>query len=282
MTHSLSPIEIDRVVDAALAEDIGRGDLTSDAVLPVEARLKAAITAREDMVVCGLPVAQRVFQRLDPTVSFEAIHADGDHVGPGAVLAWVEGSARAVLCGERTALNILQTLSGIATTAQAYAKEVEGTGAVVLDTRKTLPGLRVLSKYATATGGATNHRMRLDDAVLIKDNHIAAAGSVAEAVRRCLARGLADIEVECDTVEQAEEALDAGARHLLLDNMSAATLKTVVPRLRARIAQPIKLEASGGVTLKNLRAIATTGVDTISTGRITQGAPAVDIGLDYG
>lgn len=266
-----------RLIEAAVAEDVGKGDLTSTAVIPEAARFRGVMAARHDMTMAGLPIAAEVFARLAPDARVEVLVRDGDRVGKGGVLMRLVGPARQLLTAERTALNLLQHLSGIATLTRTYVDRIAGTGAVLLDTRKTVPGLRRLAKYATRMGGATNHRMRLDDAVLIKDNHVAVAGGVAEAVRRARAAGLAPIEVECDTLDQVAEALKAGAEKLLLDNMDVATLGRAV----ALVAGRAKTEASGGVTLDTIRALAETGVDYISVGRITQSAPAVDIGLDW-
>ena len=223
-----------------------------------------------------MPVAAEVFKRQAAGAEIAWEVADGDKITAGTVMARLEGPAGGLLSAERTALNFLQTLSGIATLTRAYIARIEDTGAVLLDTRKTLPGLRALSKYATATGGATNHRMRLDDGVLIKDNHIAVAGGAGEATRRAKARGLDNIQVECDTIGQVKEAIEAGADRLLLDNMPPGMLREAV----AETAGRVPLEASGGVNLETIRAIAETGVDFISVGAITQSAPAADIGLD--
>jgi len=270
------PDSVATLIDAALTEDVGRGDLTSQAVLPADARLKFALTTRQDIVPAGMDVAAQIFKRLAPQASVDILVTDGTPVVAGTVLMLLDGPARGLLTAERSALNLLQFLSGIATTTRAYVDEITGTGAVLLDTRKTVPGLRALSKYATVVGGATNHRMRLDDGVLIKDNHIAVAGSVGEAVRRAQAAGLESIEVECDTLDQVEEALGAGIGRLLLDNMTNEHLRKAVEMAAGKAT----LEASGGVDLQTIRAIAKTGVDFISVGRITQSAPAVDIGLD--
>lgn len=270
------PADIKAAVDAALAEDIGTGDITTKAVIPDGTQLTLVMATRQDIVVAGLPVALEVFRRLAPDAVINVEATDGAHAAAGTVIARLKGPAAALLAAERTALNFMQTLSGIATLTRAYVDKIEGTGAVLLDTRKTLPGLRGLSKYATAMGGATNHRMRLDDGVLIKDNHIAVAGSAAEATRRAKAAGLKDIEVECDTLEQIAEAIEAGADSLLLDNMAPDMLIQAVDLCAGRVT----LEASGGVNLATIRAIAETGVDSISVGAITQAAPAVDIGLD--
>ena len=276
MPALLDPADIKAAVDAALTEDLGTGDITTQAVIPPDTRLKLVMATRQDIVLAGLPVALDAFNRLAPDAKITVEAADGDRLKAGAVIARIEGAAAGLLSAERTALNFLQTLSGIATLTSAFAKQIKDTGAVLLDTRKTLPGLRALSKYATATGGAQNHRMRLDDGILIKDNHIAVAGSVSEATRRAKAAGLKHIEVECDTIEQVAEAIEAGAERLLLDNMAPDMLREAVALADGRIP----LEASGGVTLKTIRAIAETSVDFISVGAITQSAPAVDIGLD--
>ena len=275
-TPQPDPADVKVAVDAALAEDLGKGDITTEAVIPADTRLKLVMATRQDIVLAGLPVAIEVFKRLAASAEITLEAGDGDRLRAGAVIARLEGLAAGLLSAERTALNILQTLSGIATLTGAYADRIEGTGAVLLDTRKTLPGLRALSKYATALGGAANHRLALDDGVLIKDNHIAVAGGASEATRRAKAAGLKDIEVECDTIEQVKEALDAGADRLLLDNMAPETLREAVAVTGGRVP----LEASGGVTLENIAGIAATGVDFISVGAITQSAPAVDIGLD--
>ena len=269
--------QVNDFVRRALAEDLGMGDLTSESVIPKGARLKATLGAREALVVAGLPAATAVFKALDPDCTIILKCQDGDGIKVGDVIGTIEGAARGLLSAERTALNVLQHLSGIATLTRRYVDAIKGTSAVLLDTRKTLPGLRHLQKYATHIGGAQNHRMGLFDGVLIKDNHIAVAGGVTAAVEAAKAAGLADIEVECDTLDQVEEALRAGADMLLLDNMPPDTLSEAVSLCSGRA----KLEASGGVTLETIRAIAETGVDFISVGRITQTAPAIDIGLDY-
>ncbi|MSO91890.1 MAG: carboxylating nicotinate-nucleotide diphosphorylase [Rhodospirillales bacterium] len=271
------PKDVAAVIDAALAEDVGLGDITTRAVIPKGARLKADVVAREEIVIAGLPIALEVFRRLAPDATIAVKLAEGSIAMAGATIARVEGPAEGLLTAERTALNILQLLSGIATLTRKYVERVKGTKAVVLDTRKTIPGLRNLSKYATRVGGATNHRMRLDDGVLIKDNHVAVAGSVGEAVKRAKAAGLKNVEVECDTLDQVEEALGAGADRILLDNMTPERLREAVRMVNGRVP----LEASGGVKLATIRAIAESGVDFISSGALTQGATAADIGLDY-
>lgn len=262
---------------ATLAEDLDEaGDITSAAVIPAGTRLRAVMAAREPLVLAGLAAAASAFQAMDPGVVLSIERADGECARAGDVLLRVAGDARALLAAERTALNIVQHLSGIATLTRVYVDAVEGTGAVVLDTRKTLPGLRWAEKYAVRMGGGTNHRMGLFDAVLIKDNHVAAAGGVGEAVARAKAAGHA-VEVEVDGVDQIAAALAAGADRLLLDNMDVATLRAAVALVEGRVPT----EASGGVRLETIRAIAETGVTYVSVGRLTQSAPAVDIGLDW-
>jgi nicotinate-nucleotide pyrophosphorylase (carboxylating) len=233
--------------------------------------------SREPIVAAGLPIAEAFFRFLDPEVELERPAEDGQRVPAGADLLRLSGNARTLLTAERSALNIVQHLSGIATLTRRYVDAIAGTGAILLDTRKTIPGLRVLEKYATRMGGAQNHRMGLWDAAMIKDNHVAVAGGVAEAVRRAVAAGIERIVVEVDAVGQIEPALAAGATHLLLDNMDAPTLREAV----ALVAGRVPTEASGGVTLETIRAKAETGITYISVGRITQSAPAVDIGLDF-
>lgn len=269
--------EIQAFIDTAFAEDVGKGDVTAETVIPESATLTATMNAREDLVLAGLPLMQPIFARLDADIEVTLHAADGDKLSAGAKIATISGSARALLTAERTALNILQHLSGIATLTRRYVDEIAGTGAKLLDTRKTIPGLRKLAKYAAACGGATNHRMGLFDAVMIKDNHLAVAGSVAAAVSAAKAGGQEQIQVECDTLEQVGEALAAGATSLLLDNMSNEQLKEAI----AIVDGKIPLEASGGVTLETIKDIAQTGVNYISVGRLTQSAPAIDIGLDY-
>lgn len=271
--------DLDAFVRSTFAEDLGsRGDATSEATIPAEARFTAEMNCREAIVVAGLDIAAAFFRALDPHVEIHQQATDGEKVENGTTLLRLSGSARAMLTAERSALNTLQHLSGIATLTRRYVDEIAGTGAVLLDTRKTIPGLRVLEKYAARMGGARNHRMRLDDGVLIKDNHVAVCGGVAEAVRRAKAANTGlQIQVEVDRIDQIEPALDAGADRLLLDNMSPELLRQAVAQVRGRVP----LEASGGVTLETIRGLAETGVDFISVGRITQSAPAVDIGLDY-
>jgi nicotinate-nucleotide pyrophosphorylase (carboxylating) len=268
-----------RVIEAALAEDVGSGDITSSAVIGEDVRFHGVMRARHAMVIAGLPVAREVFRMVVPDANFRAPVADGDSVTSGAILAEIEGPARGLLTAERTVLNLLQILSGIATATRQYVERIRGTGCILLDTRKTIPGMRKLSKYATRCGGAQNHRLGLFDAVLIKDNHIAVCGSIPEAVRKAklAAQGKVTIEVECDTLAQVSEAVEAGVDMVLLDNMSLDELRQAVALAGGRT----KTEASGGVTLETVRAIAESGVDFVSVGRITQSAPAVDIGLDW-
>jgi len=257
-----------------LAEDVGAGDATTGALIPDDLACRAQILVKEPGVLAGLAVAESVFLELDSDIRFEPLAADGDIVEPGPV-ARVRGSARSVLTGERTALNLLGRLSGIATLARRYVDAVEGTGAVILDTRKTTPGLRVLEKEAVRAGGGTNHRFRLDDGVLIKDNHLRLAGSIAEAVESTRSAGL-PVEVECDTLDQVAEALDAGADRILLDNMNLDELGEAV----ALVGSRAETEASGGVTLDTVRAIAETGVDFVSVGALTHSARSLDVSLE--
>ena len=266
-------------IRSTLGEDLGRGgDVTSRVTIPEDARFTATMNARQEIVVAGLEIAAGFFRMLDTQARIERLVEDGQRVAPGTVLMRIEGNARAMLTAERSALNTLQHLSGIATLTRTYVDAIAGTGATVIDTRKTIPGLRALEKYAVRMGGAQNHRLRLDDGVLIKDNHVAVCGGVAEAVRRAKAANTGlQVQAEVDRVSQIEPALEAGVDRLLLDNMDLATLREAV----ALVAGRVPLEASGGVRLETIRGIAETGVDFISIGRITQSAPAVDIGLDY-
>jgi len=262
-----------------LGEDLGQGgDVTSKATIAEDARFTAEMNARQEIIVAGLEIAAGFFRAIDGNVRIEQLIEDGARVHVGTVLMRLEGNARAMLAAERSALNTLQHLSGIATMTRTYVDAIAGTGATLLDTRKTIPGLRSLEKYAARMGGAQNHRMRLDDGVLIKDNHVAVCGGVTEAVRRAKSANTGlQVQVEVDRIDQIEPALAAGADRLLLDNMDPAELREAVRIVGGRVP----LEASGGVTLETIRFIAETGVDYISVGRITQSAPAVDIGLDY-
>jgi nicotinate-nucleotide pyrophosphorylase (carboxylating) len=278
MPHPAS-FDLEDFVQRVLAEDLGAGgDVTSNATIAAGARFTAEMSSRQPVVVAGLEIAAAFFRTLDPHVSIEMLASDGDKVEGGTVLMRLAGNARAMLAAERSALNTLQHLSGIATLTRRYVDAIAGTRGALLDTRKTIPGLRSLEKYAARMGGAQNHRMRLDDGVLIKDNHVAVCGGVAEAVRRAKAAGTGlQVQVEVDRIDQIEPALAAGADRLLLDNMPPPVLREAVELVAGRVP----LEASGGVTLETVRAIAETGVDYISVGRITQSAPAIDVGLDY-
>ena len=277
-TFTLPGFDLDPFIVATLAEDLGdAGDITSDAVIPADARFAGVMDSRDAITVAGLPIAEAFFRALDADVRIERLVEDGARVAAGTDLLRLEGSARALLTAERSALNIVQHLSGIATLTRAYADKLLGTGATLLDTRKTLPGLRRLEKYATRMGGAQNHRMGLWDAAMIKDNHVAVAGGVAQAVARAVAAGIAEVIVEVDRVDQIEPALAAGATRLLLDNMDAPTLRGAVTLVGGRVPT----EASGGVTLDTIRALGDTGVTFVSVGRLTQSAPAADIGLDF-
>lgn len=270
--------DLDGFVTATLAEDMGPGgDITSAAVIPASARFVGTMASRDAITVAGLPVAEAFFRRLDPEVAIERLVEDGAAVAPGTALLRLSGQARAMLTAERSALNTVQHLSGIATMTAAYVAAMAGTGATLLDTRKTIPGLRLLEKYATRMGGAQNHRMGLWDAAMIKDNHVAVAGGIGPAVAAAKAAGIARIIVEVDTLDQIEPALAAGATHLLLDNMGPAMLAEGV----AKVAGRVPTEASGGVRLDTIRALAETGVTYVSVGRLTQSAPAADIGLDF-
>jgi len=268
---------IDRVIEDALAEDIGSGDVTSRAVIPPDLHFHGVMAAREPMVVAGLAFVPEIVRRVVPEAVVTLKAEDGDKVEAGAVLALLDGPAIGLLTAERTALNLLQHLSGIATLTRRYADTIAESRAVLLDTRKTIPGLRQLGKYAARMGGAKNHRMGLYDGVLIKDNHIAVCGWVADAVRRAKAVTDLPVEVECDLIEQVRDAVEAGADIILLDNMTPTKLREAVALIGGRA----KTEASGGVTLETIAEIAATGVDFISVGRLTQSAPAVDIGLDW-
>jgi nicotinate-nucleotide pyrophosphorylase (carboxylating) len=278
MPFTLDQFDLDAFIRSTLAEDLGdHGDITAAAVIPADARFTGVMDSRDAITVAGLPLAEAFFRSLDPTVEIQTLVKEGQHVPVGTDVMRLSGNARALLTAERSALNTVQHLSGIATMTRAYVDAIRGTGCTLLDTRKTIPGLRVLEKYATRMGGATNHRMRLDDAAMIKDNHVAVAGSVGEATRRAVAAGIAKIIVEVDRIDQIAEALDAGATHILLDNMGPPSLREAVALIGTRAVT----EASGGVRLDTIRGIAETGVNFVSVGRLTQSAPAADIGLDF-
>ena len=280
---SLEGFDLDAFVRRTLAEDLGEGlpgggrDVTAESVIPADARFSGVMDSRDAIVVAGLPVAAAFFRALDPAVEIETLVEEGAAVERGAGLMRLSGNARALLTAERSALNTVQHLSGIATMTREYVRAMGDGNAVLLDTRKTIPGLRHLEKYATRQGGARNHRMGLWDAAMIKDNHILVAGSVGEAVGRARDAGVTSIICEVDRLDQIEPALAAGASHLLLDNMPPATLREAVALVAGRAAT----EASGGVTIATIGAIAASGVDYVSVGRLTQSAPAADIGLDF-
>jgi nicotinate-nucleotide pyrophosphorylase (carboxylating) len=282
-SFSLPGFDLSAFVAATLAEDLGVGwpgggrDVTADSVIPADARFAGVMASRDAITVAGLPIAAAFFRALDPEMDIELLAQDGDRIAVGGELMRVSGHARALLTAERSALNTVQHLSGIATLTRAYVDAMGDTSAVLLDTRKTIPGLRHLEKYATRMGGAQNHRMGLWDAAMIKDNHVAVAGGVGEAVRRAKAAGIARIICEVDRLDQIEPALVAGANHLLLDNMDPVMLGEAVALVGGRCVT----EASGGVRLDTIAAIAASGVDYVSVGRLTQSAPAADIGLDF-
>ncbi len=279
MTFRLDHFDLDIFVAATLAEDLGPTgrDVTSEAVIPADAIFTGVMDARDEAVICGLPIAEAFFRHLDPDCEVEILVGEGEAVAPGTDIMRVKGKARALLTAERSALNTVQHLTGIATMTREYVDRIEGTGCTLLDTRKTIPGLRMLEKYATRMGGGQNHRMGLWDAAMIKDNHVAVAGNVANAVRAAVDAGVESIILEVDRIDQIEPGIEAGATHLLLDNMEPDTLREAV----ALVAGRVKTEASGGVTLETIRAKAETGVTYISVGRLTQSAPAADIGLDF-
>ena len=279
----LAGFDLAAFVRATLDEDLGASlpggghDVTAESVIPADARFSGTMDSREAIVVAGLPLAAAFFRALDPAVDIAILADEGARVAPGTSLMRLSGKARAMLTAERSALNTVQHLSGIATLTRRYVDAMANPACTLLDTRKTIPGLRHLEKYATRMGGAQNHRMGLWDAAMIKDNHIAVAGSVGEAVARARAGGVAHIICEVDRLDQIEPALMAGASHLLLDNMALDTLRQAV----ALVAGRAPTEASGGVNLDTIGPIAATGVTYVSVGRLTQSAPAVDIGLDF-
>ncbi|NML95315.1 carboxylating nicotinate-nucleotide diphosphorylase [Novosphingobium sp. TW-4] len=282
-SFTLTGFDLDAFVAATLAEDLGHGlpgggvDVTSDSVIPADARFSGVMDSRDAIAVCGLPIAAAFFRALDPDMTIDILVEEGAQVPAGSELMRLEGNARAMLTAERSALNTVQHLSGVATLTRTYVTAMGETKAKLLDTRKTIPGLRHLEKYAVRTGGGHNHRMGLWDAAMIKDNHVLVAGGVAEAVRRALAAGVKDVICEVDRIDQIEPALTAGATRLLLDNMGPDLLREAL----AVVAGRVPCEASGGVRLDTIAAIAATGVDYVSVGRLTQSAPAADIGLDF-
>ena len=282
-TFTLPGFDLDRFVRDTLAEDLGEGlpgggcDVTSESVIPADARFAGVMDSRDPIVLAGLPIAAAFFRALDPAMEIAILAEEGAQVPAGTDVMRLSGNARAMLTAERSALNTVQHLSGIATMTRQYVRAMDNPACTLLDTRKTIPGLRMLEKYATRMGGASNHRMGLWDAAMIKDNHVLVAGSVGEAVRRAVAAGIAEIICEVDRIEQIEPALAAGATRLLLDNMAPPTLREAV----ALVAGRVPTEASGGITLETIAAKAATGVDFVSVGRLTQSAPAADLGLDF-
>lgn len=277
MITSISKQYIQQQVQLALAEDIGTGDVTAE-LIPAEQQATAHVICREDAILCGQQWFDEVFQQLDKSIKINWLATDSDHLTTDKIICTLQGAARPILSGERTALNFLQTLSGTATTANRYVKAVQGSKAQILDTRKTIPNLRLAQKYAVSCGGAINHRIGLYDAILIKENHISAAGSIRAAVQQ--AKKLSPdllLEVEVETLSQLEEAITAGAQRVLLDNMGASTLLKAVELTQGRI----ELEASGGITMNNIKTIAETGIDYISIGSITKHLMAVDLSMIF-
>lgn len=283
MTIDLPGFDLDRFVRETLAEDLGDGlpgggrDVTSESVIPDDAQFSGVMDTRDPIVVAGLPIAAAFFRALEPDMEIELLVADGDDVPAGTDIMRLAGNARAMLTAERSALNTVQHLSGIATLTREYVRAMDNSDCTLLDTRKTIPGLRHLEKYAVRMGGGSNHRMGLWDAAMIKDNHVLVAGSVGEAVRRAVAAGVKEIICEVDRIDQIEPALAAGAIRLLLDNMDPSELRDAVALVGGRVPT----EASGGINLNTIKAKAATGVDYVSVGRLTQSAPAADIGLDF-
>lgn len=280
---TLPGFDCDRFVRTTLAEDLGEGlpgggrDVTSESVIPADARFAGVMDSRDPITVAGLPIAAAFFRALDPQMEIEILVEEGSRVEPGTDLMRLSGNARAMLTAERSALNTVQHLSGIATMVAGYVRAMDNPDCTLLDTRKTIPGLRHLEKYAVRMGGGSNHRMGLWDAAMIKDNHVLVAGNVGEAVRRAVEAGVEEIICEVDRIDQIEPALAAGATRLLLDNMEPNTLREAV----ALVAGRVPTEASGGINLETIQAKAATGVDYVSVGRLTQSAPAADIGLDF-
>lgn len=270
--------KVEQLIELWFDEDSNYFDLTAKIMVDDDAQATFGMNAREDIILSGLPMAKLIFTKMDPACTFEALYKDGDRVAAGTTFAKITGNAQALLTAERVALNLMQRMSGIAGVTAEYVREIEGTGAFLVDTRKTTPGLRMLEKYAVTCGGGRNHRLGLDNGIMLKDNHIAVAGSITAAVARAKAHApvLTKIEVECDRIEQVREALEAGADVIMLDNMSNDDMREAVQWVAGRVP----LECSGGVRLDTIRGKAETGVDFVSVGRITQSAPCVDIGLD--
>lgn len=275
VVQGLTSADVARAVRFALEEDVASGDVTTDSIVPASATSEAELLIKEPGVVCGLPVAEDVFRALDPDVRFETLVPDGSWIDARTRVAVVGGATRAILTGERAALNFLGRLSGVATLTRRFVEAIDGTGAEILDTRKTTPGLRALEKYAVRCGGGRNHRFGLFDAVLIKDNHLEVAGSVAAAVERARGAGL-PVQVEAETLDDVREALAAGAESILLDNMTADELARAASLVDGRA----RLEASGGVSLGTVREIAATGVDFVSIGALTHSARSLDVSLE--
>lgn len=275
---TLNPIAVEELVRRALLEDIGPGDITTEATIPADKLCTAVIIAKEEGVLCGQPVAQCVFRVMDPSLTYEVLVPEGSPISPGMEVARISGSARSVLTAERVALNFLQRMSGIASVTARLAESIKYYHARLVETRKTTPGLRILEKYAVRVGGGLNHRYGLHDAILIKDNHIAVCGGVRQAVMaaRKLASHTSRVEVEVDTLEQLQEALDVGADIILLDNMDPETMRRAVEMTAGKAV----LEASGGITAANLQEVARTGVDIISMGALTHSVKSLDLGLD--
>jgi nicotinate-nucleotide pyrophosphorylase (carboxylating) len=282
MPHPIKGKQVEQIVSNALAEDLGSGDVTSEALVPSELEGKASILVKRDGVLVGLDVAKEVFRQVDPSLRFKALVKDGAKIRKGGMVATVDGKVASILKAERTALNFLQHLSGIATETAQYVDAVSGTKAIITDTRKTIPGLRLLEKYAVRAGGGRNHRLNLGDGVLIKDNHLVALRSsgvgLGEAVKKARKRAprARKVEVEVESVKQAQEALSAGADIIMLDNMNVKDMRRVVELVQGRAL----LEASGGITLDNVRSVAEAGVDLISVGALTHSAKALDISLE--
>ncbi len=283
MTFTLEGFDLARFVRETLAEDLGEGlpggghDVTSESVIPADARFSGVMDSRDAIVVAGLPIAEAFFRALDPDMEIDVLAKEGDEVPAGSDLMRLTGNARAMLTAERSALNTVQHLSGIATMTRQYVAAMDNPACTLLDTRKTIPGLRHLEKYAVRMGGGSNHRMGLWDAAMIKDNHVLVAGSVGQAVGAALASGVKDIICEVDRLDQIEPAIAAGATRLLLDNMEPESLREAVQIVAGRVPT----EASGGIDLQTIKAKAATGVTYVSVGRLTQSAPAADIGLDF-
>ena len=265
------------ILDRAISEDLGSGDITSMAVIPENTQFIGKLATREYMICAGLSLLPDIFLRFDPSIKCRNFFEDGQTADAGDILSIIEGPAVALLSGERVAVNMIQHLSGIATLTREYVNKISDTNAILLDTRKTIPGLREFAKYATRIGGAQNHRFRLDDGVLIKDNHIAACGSISDAIKSTKKAGLRNIEVECDNLAQVEEALAAGADIILLDNMNAKECRAAVNLIDGRVPT----EASGDINIQTIRSIADTGVTYISVGKLTHSARAINIGLDW-